>query len=128
MIYNDYGLINRDGSINLQYAFEWMETLKEKYDMREILQDMEDIEWLLSAPIDNIDLMEKKFDEVSAKYNQYVNLVNLYNYRRGMNQVKSSLREQLRLNYNHLPLFGLMKHGVTKVLEQEANKMMFEYA
>ena len=47
MIYNDYGLINRDGSINLQYAFEWMETLKEKYDMREILQDMEDIEWLL---------------------------------------------------------------------------------
>ena len=38
MIYNDYGLINRDGSINLQYAFEWMETLKEKYDMREILQ------------------------------------------------------------------------------------------
>ena len=128
MIYNDYGLINRDGSINLQYAFEWMETLKEKYDMREILQDMEDIEWLLSAPIDNIDLMEKKFDEVSAKYNQYVNLVNLYNYRRGMNQVKSSLREQLRLYYNHLPLFGLMKHGVTKVLEQEANKMMFEYA
>ena len=45
-----------------------------------------------------------------------------------MNQVKSSLREQLRLYYNHLPLFGLMKHGVTKVLEQEANKMMFEYA
>ena len=43
MIYNDYGLINRDGSINLQYAFEWMETLKEKYDMREILQDMSDI-------------------------------------------------------------------------------------
>ena len=128
MIYNDYGLINRDGSINLQYAFEWMETLKEKYDMREILQDMEDIEWLLSAPVDNIDLMEKKFDEVSAKYNQYVNLVNLYKYRRGMNQVKSSLREQLRLYYNHLPLFGLMKHGVTKVLEKEANKMMFEYA
>jgi hypothetical protein len=27
-----------------------------------------------------------------------------------------------------LPLFGLMKYGVTKVLEQEANKMMFEYA
>ena len=72
--------------------------------------------------------MEKKFDEVSAKYNQYVNLVNLYNYRRGMNQVKSSLREQLRLYYNHLPLFGLMKHGVTKVLEQEAHNMMFEYA
>ena len=45
-----------------------------------------------------------------------------------MNQVKSSLREQLRLYYNHLPLFGLMKYGVTKVLEQEANKMMFEYA
>ena len=108
MIYNDYGLINRDGSINLQYAFEWMETLKEKYDMREILQDMSDIEWLLSAPVDNIDLMEKKFDELSTKYFQYVNLVNLYNYRRGMNQVKSSLREQLRLYYNHLLLFGLM--------------------
>ena len=128
MIYNDYGLINRDGSINLQYAFEWMETLKEKYDMREILQDMEDIEWLLSSPVDKIDAMEEKFDELSAKYFQYVNLVNLYNYRRGMNQVKSSLREQLRLYYNHLPLFGLMKYGVTKVLEQEANKMMFEYA
>lgn len=128
MLYNDYGLINKDGSINLQYAFEWMETLKEKYDMRDILRDMEDIAWLLSAPIDNIDLMEKKFDELSAKYSTYVNLVNLFNYRRGMNHVKSSLREQLRLYYNHLPLFALMKHGVTKVLEQEANKMMFEYA
>ncbi|MBQ9763936.1 MAG: hypothetical protein IJV92_06220 [Phascolarctobacterium sp.] len=128
MLFNDYGLINRDGSINLQYAFEWMESLKEKYDMREILQDMEDIEWLLSAPIDRIDDMEQKFDELSAKYFQYVNLVNLFNYRRGMNQVKSSLREQLRLYYYHLPLLALMKYGVTKVLEQEGNKLMFEYA
>ena len=128
MFYNDYGLINRDGSINLQYAFEWMESLKEKYDMREILQDMSDIEWLLSAPVDRIDAMEEKFDELSAKYFQYVNLVNVFNYRRGMNQVKSSLHEQLRLYYYHLPLFALMKHGVTRVLEQEANKLMFEYA
>ena len=128
MLFNDYGLINRDGSINLQYAFEWMESLKEKYDMREILQDMEDIEWLLSAPIDRIDDMEQKFDELSAKYFQYVNLVNLFNYRRGMNQVKSSLREQLRLYYYHLPLFAFMKYGVTRVLEQEGNKLMFEYA
>ena len=128
MFYNDYGLINRDGSINLQYAFEWMESLKEKYDMREILQDMSDIEWLLSSPIDKIDAMEEKFDELSAKYFQYVNLVNVFNYKRGMNQVKSSLREQLRLYYYHLPLFALMKHGVTRVLEQEGNKLMFEYA
>ena len=128
MLYNDYGLIDKDGSINLQYAFEWMETLKEKYDMRDILRDMEDIAWLLSAPVDNIDAMEKKFDELSAKYSTYVNLVNVFNYRRGMNHVKSSLREQLRLYYNHLPLFALMKHGVTKVLEEEAHKMMFEYA
>ena len=128
MFYNDYGLINRDGSINLQYAFEWMESLKEKYDMREILQDMSDIEWLLSAPVDRIDAMEEKFDELSVKYFQYVNLVNVFNYRRGMNHVKSSLREQLRLYYYHLPLFALMKHGVTRVLEQEGNKLMFEYA
>ena len=128
MFYNDYGLINRDGSINLQYAFEWMESLKEKYDMREILQDMSDIEWLLSAPIDKIDAMEEKFDELSAKYFQYVNLVNVFNYKRGMNHVKSSLREQLRLYYYHLPLFALMKYGATRVLEQEGNKLMFEYA
>ena len=116
MFYNDYGLINRDGSINLQYAFEWMESLKDKYDMREILQDMSDIEWLLSAPVDRIDAMEEKFDELSAKYFQYVNLVNVFNYRRGMNQVKSSLREQLRLYYYHLPLFALILFVPNNVL------------
>ena len=103
-------------------------SLKEKYDMSEFLQDMSDIEWLLSSPIDNIDLMEAKFDELSAKYSVYVNMVNLFNYKRGMNHVKSSLREQLRLYYYHLPLFALMKHKVTKVLEAEARSMIVECA
>lgn len=128
MIYSDTGIINKDGSINLQYAFEWMSSLKEEYDMSGFIKDMNDIEWLLSAPVDNIDLMQKKFDELSEKYSMYVNVVNIFNYRRGLNHVKSSLREQLRLYYYHLPLFALMKHKVTKVLECEANKMIFECA
>lgn len=128
MDYTDCGIINKDGSINLQYAFEWMCSLKEKYDMREFLQDMNDIEWLLSSPVDNIDLMQKKFDELCSKYSLYVNIVNIHNYRRGMNHVKSSLREQLRLYYYHLPLFALMKYKVTKVLETEACNMIFECA
>lgn len=128
MIYSDTGIINKDGSINLQYAFEWMSSLKEEYDMSGFIKDMSDIEWLLSAPVDNIDLMQKKFDELSEKYSMYVNVVNIFNYRRGLNHVKSSLREQLRLYYYHLPLFALMKHKVTKVLECEANKMIFECA
>ena len=128
MIYRDLDIISEDGSINLRYAYDWMCNLKEKYDMSEFLQDMNDIEWLLSSPIDNIDLMEAKFDELSAKYSVYVNMVNLFNYKRGMNHVKSSLREQLRLYYYHLPLFALMKHKVTKVLEAEARSMIVECA
>ncbi|MBQ7759525.1 MAG: hypothetical protein IJ320_06670 [Phascolarctobacterium sp.] len=128
MIYTDSGLINKDGSINLQYAFEWMCVLKEEYDMREFLKDMNDIEWLLSAPVDKIDLMQAKFDELSGKYSLYVNIVNIFNYRRGMNRIKSSLREQLRLYYYHLPLFALLKHQVTKVFELEVNKMICECA
>ena len=96
--------------------------------MSEFLKDMNDIEWLLSAPVDNIDMMQAKFDELSEKYSFYVNIVNLFNYRRGMNHVKSSLREQLRLYYYHLPLFALMKYKVTKVLEAEACNMIFECA
>lgn len=128
MAYTDSGLINKDGSINLQYAFEWTCSLKEKYDMSEFLNDMNDLEWLLSSPVDNIDLMEAKFDELCAKYSFYVNIVNLYNYRRGMNHVKSSLREQLRLYYIHLPLFALMKYKVTQIFEDKANNMINECA
>lgn len=128
MTYMDSGLISKDGSINLQYAFEWMCSLKEERDMSEFLKDMNDIEWLLSAPVDNIDMMQAKFDELSKKYSFYVNIVNLFNYRRGMNHVKSSLREQLRLYYYHLPLFALMKHKITKLFENEANKMISECA
>lgn len=128
MIYTDSGIIGSDGRINLQYAYDWMSSLKEKYDMSEFLKDMNDIEWLLSAPVDNIDLMQAKFDELSEKYSLYVNIVNIFNYSRGMNRVKSSLREQLRLYYYHLPLFALMKYKVTQVFEREAKKIMFECA
>lgn len=128
MVYEDSGIINADGSINLQYAFEWMSSLKEKYDMSEFLKEMNEIEWLLSSQVDKIDLMEAKFDELAEKYFPYVNMVNIYNYKRGMNNVKSSLREQLRLYYNHLPLFALIKYKVTKVFESEANKMIAECA
>ena len=41
MLFNDYGLINRDGSINLQYAFEWMESLKEKYTVIIVTHNMQ---------------------------------------------------------------------------------------
>ncbi len=128
MTYTDSGLINKDGSINLQYAFDWTCSLKEEYDMREFLEDMNDIEWLLSSSVDNIDMMQKKFDELSEKYSFYVNVVNLFNYRRGMNHVKSSLREQLRLYYYHLPLFALMKYKLTHIFEGKDSKLICECA
>lgn len=123
MKFNDSGLL-KDGSIDFDYALKWLCSLKDVYDISDILKDREDIKCLLESPVNNDTLMFRKFQELISKYFVCVSIINFVEARTPVNCSEINVREQLQLFYVYLPVLGLMKFGVTKVFNIKLNQLM----
>lgn len=118
MKYQDSELV-KDGIIDFDYAYKWFSSIKSFYDSVDLVQDMVDIEFLLGNSFVSYNALCKKLEELEGKYWVYVRIVNSFNCRGNYCQqtCNNNVEHQLRLFYNYIPVFGLLKFGVTKIFD-----------
>ena len=123
MNFNDEELI-KNGNIDFKYAERWLRSLKDIYDITDVLKDKEDIRLIFEVYDCNIFLMQNKFQELMSKYQFYVGIINISMNWNSSSNSKINVKEQLLMFYDYLPLLGLMKLGVTKAFDKMLEKQV----
>ncbi len=123
MNFNDDELI-KNGNIDFKYAERWLRSLKDIYDITDVLKDKEDIRLIFEVYNCNIFLMQNKLQELISKYWFYVGIINIAMNWSSSSNSKIDVKEQLLMFYDYLPLLGLMKLGVTKVFDKMLEKQV----
>lgn len=123
MNYNDDELI-KNGNIDFDYSLKWLHSLKDIYDISDVLKDRRDIWLIFNVYGCDENLMREKFQELISKYFFYVGIINLAMNWNSSSNSKINVKEQLLMFYDYLPLLGLMKFGVTKAFENKIEKKM----
>ena len=123
MNFNDEELI-KNGNIDFKYAERWLRSLKDIYDITDVLKDKEDIRLIFEVYDCNIFLMQNKFQELMSKYQFYVGIINISMNWNSSSNSKIDVKEQLLMFYDYLPLLRLMKLGVTKAFDKMLEKQV----
>ena len=125
MDFNDVKLI-KNGNIDFEYAEKWLHSLKDMYDITDVLKDRRDIQLIFNVYGCDEDLMRKKFQELISKYSFYIGIINLAMNTPPTNASSVNVKEQLILFYQYLPVLWLVKFGVTKVFDKIIEKQLLE--
>lgn len=123
MNFNDEELI-KNGNIDFKYAERWLRSLKDIYDITDVLKDKEDIRLIFEVYDCNIFLMQNKFQELMSKYRFYVGIINIAMNWNSPSNSKIDVKEQLLMFYDYLPVLGLMKFGITKAFDKMLEKQV----
>ncbi len=106
----------KNGTIDIEYSYRWLYSLKDFDDVRDVFTDMEDIIKMLNSQHHIEHLMYDKFLKLKIKYFPYVDIVKSVLNLQTTTVNFSNVREQLEIFYNYLPLLGLLKIGVVNNL------------
>lgn len=123
MHFNDDGLI-KNGNINFEYADKWLQSLKDSYDISDVIKDKKEIRLIFEVHNCDEFLMRKKFKELISKYSFYVAIINFAMNWNPPVASKLNLKEQLIMFYDYLPVLWLMKTGITKVFDKIIEKRL----
>ncbi len=123
-LFSDVNLVKQNGEFDFKYAFDWLMSIKDIYDVTDFIKDMLDIENLLSQNPQNHMAIFEKSEELKSKYPLEVSLINAYNKLKGFTIGNINNQEpipdpkkQLQLFYQYLPIFALTKTGISKIFE-----------